>query len=613
MNIKQIRIYYESLEQAENYIKPIIEKAIDKNTIEIILVKRPKTAKDLNNGSIAAIQTMTTPDVLITGIANGKEYPLVLIEFTEAVTTEDHELQRTYGAVAAYLSGAYYIKLAGEKYSEKEFGGAKYNPFSTPKMFIDEVDYEGYIIADWKTEESNKYTLQRNSKYPSCPPDIAILTATLHNAVSAFVQSEKDWFSKSFVELKKDKSYQTFRKQVDTASGAKELLVTWKNRRSSNLNKLRYFVKPKFVAAKINRFSHAMDPDRGILTFISFLFSETKQVFGIYTLVRPRGNDLMKQDMTTLDLMRRKLDTALEMDKGGIPNWLIDEFKKVAKKAKSLDEVIDFQSVWEKYKTQITENKVVMTIAFFLDGIYLNHNGICLKWNKRKLINSTRKNFFPAFSAYFGFSNYTKPTPIIEVANEVDEDEVTYIIVHKVLIPNGFQIVSVSYPGSQGGGVILPNPELGKAQPREYPDVIALPPEHSKIDVVLNESKGMFLKSSVEKDLEKILRYKTDSKLKTALKETLFVAQVIDKNKEVKNIVIGVAFGVKKNTTTDWQPDSVDFIFRITNRNEWAIGIFKQEMSDLIKQIEGKTNFPQVYKLRKSNNNQLDFEETTKR
>ncbi|MDR2204707.1 MAG: hypothetical protein LBE36_00880 [Flavobacteriaceae bacterium] len=606
--MKHIRIYYECLEQAENYIKPIIEKVIDKKMVEIVLVKRAKTAQDLNDGSISALQTMTTPDVLITGIVNDKEYPLILIEFTEAVTTEDHELQRTYGAVAAYLSGAYYLKLSGEKYSEKEFGGANYNPFSTPKIFIEEVGYEGYIIADWKTRKDNKYTLQRNAKYPSCPPDIAILTATLQNAVSAFVQSEKNWFSKSLAELKKDKSYQIYRKQVDSATGAKELLEAWKNRRSDNLNKLRYFVKPDFVAAKINRFSHAMDPDRGILTFISFLFSETRQVFGIYALVRPRGNELMKQDMTTLDLLREKLKTALEMDKGGMPDWLIDEFKTVAKNAKSLNEVIDFQPVWEKHKNKITNNKVVMTLAYFLDGIYLNHNGICLKWDKRKLVNSTNKNFLPAFSAYFGFSNYTKPTPIIEVANEVDEDEVTYTIVHKILIPNGFQIVSVSYPGSQGGGAVLPNPELGKAQPREYPDVIALPPAHSKIDVILNESKGMFAKSSVEKDLEKILRYKTDEKLKTALKKTLLVAQVIDENKQLKNIVIGVAFGIKNNTTTDWQPDNVDFIFRITNRNEWAIGIFKQEMSDLIKKIEGKTNFPTVYKLYKEKEMQLKFE-----
>ena len=63
-NIKQIRIYYESVEQAENYIKPIVEQVVDTKNVDIILVKCPKTAKDLNNGSIAAIQTMTTPDAL---------------------------------------------------------------------------------------------------------------------------------------------------------------------------------------------------------------------------------------------------------------------------------------------------------------------------------------------------------------------------------------------------------------------------------------------------------------------------------------------------------------------------------------------------------------------
>ena len=134
--MKQIRIYYESIEQGANFIKPIVESVIDKNT-EIILVRRPKKASELNDGAISALLTMTTPDALITGVFDDKEFPLVVIEFTEAVTTEDHELQRTYGAIAAHLAGAYYLKLSGDKKSEKEFGGAKYNPYSTPKIFID--------------------------------------------------------------------------------------------------------------------------------------------------------------------------------------------------------------------------------------------------------------------------------------------------------------------------------------------------------------------------------------------------------------------------------------------------------------------------------------------
>lgn len=362
--MKQIRIYYESIEQGTNFIKPIVESVIDKNT-EIVMVRRPKKASELNDGSIAALLTMTTPDALVTGIYNDKEFPLVLIEFTEAVTTEDHELQRTYGAIAAHLAGAYYLKLAGEKESEKEFGGATYNPYSTPKIFIDKVGYEGYIIAKWETEKGNSFTLQRNKKYPSCPPDIAIFTDTIQQAVSAFIKTPAKWFENSLIGLKKQTSYKKYRKMVDSASGAKELLDSWKSRRDSNLNKLRYFVQPKMIGAKINRFSHAMDPDRGILTFISFLFSEERNVFGIYALVRPRGNTLMKQDMNTIKQMQDKLATALEMDKGGLPEWLVLEFKKAVKQAKKLDDVFDFQPVWERHRKDIIENKVVMTLAFF--------------------------------------------------------------------------------------------------------------------------------------------------------------------------------------------------------------------------------------------------------
>ena len=596
--MKTIRIYYESLEQAEHYIKPIVKKAVG-NDAEIVLVRRPKKSSDVNNGSLAAILTMVTPDILITGISNNKEYPLILIEFSEAVSTEDHELQRTYGAVAAYLSGAYYLKLSGEKQSEKEFGGAKYNPHSTPKIFIDEVNYEGYIIASWETQKDNKFTLQRNPKYPSCPPAIEILTDTIQNATRAFLISDREWFMRSLFTLKRTESYKEYRENVNKAEGAKELLNTWKNRRNSNLNKVRYFVKDRFVAAKINRFSHAMDPDRGILTFMSFMFSQTKNVFGIYALVRPHGNVLIKQDLTSVDIMRKKLKTVLDMDRQGLPNWLIEEFNKAVRSAKSTDEQINFQPIWEKYKSELLKNKVVMTLAYFLDGIYLNHNGVCMKWDKRTLLNSTNGNFIKAFSEHFGFSNYSSPTNITEVLNEVDEDEVTYSILHRVLIPNGFKIVSVSYPGSQGSGAVLPKPELGKAQPREYPDIIALPPINSDIDVILNESKGMFSRKGIEDDFKKILRYKYDENVKTALKETLFVAQVIDKNKKLKNIVIGVSFGVKGNTQTTWRADNVDFIFRVVNRKQWAIGIFKQSMKDMIKVIEGRTEYPKIFRLSK--------------
>lgn len=598
MTKKQIRIYYECIEQAQNYIRPIIEKSCSAYNADMVMVRRPKSSKELNAGSVAAIQTMTTPDCLITGVADDKEFPLCLIEFTEAVTTEDHELQRTNGAVAAYLAGAYYIKIAGKKYSEKEFGGAGYNPLSTPKIFLQELDYEGYIIADWKTKPDNECMLQRNSLYPSCPPDIAILTTTLQIAVSDFLFSEAGWYKRSLVKLKGKEVYQSYRNQVAGAAGAKELLETWGGRRDSNKDKQRYFVGEDFVMAKINRFSHSMDPDRGILTFISCMFSNTRQIFGIYAL--RRTSKALTTEIKNLSSMRKQLSTALKKDSesgGGVPEWFENELISAAHRAKTMTDRIDITAELLRHRMEISQNKVMFTIAYLLDGIYLNHNGICLTWDKRRLIGAESNNFLLEFSKYFGFSNYTAPTRIVKIENEVDEDEVTYTIVHKVLIPNGFQIVSVSYPGAQGDGAILPNPQMGKSQSREYIDVLALPPAKSQIDVVLNESKGLFSKVAVEKDLKKILQYKKDSQYRTALRETLLVARVIDENREIKNIVIGVAFGTTNAISTVWQPNNVDFIFRITNRKRWAIGIFKQQMLELIQHIEGTTDFPTVYKL----------------
>lgn len=595
--MKEIRLYYESLEQGNDYLLPMITNVVTKDT-NIKLVKRPKKASQFPRGALFSIMSFTTPDALITGIKDGIEYPLAIIEFTEAVKTEDHELQRTYGALAAYLSKTFYIKISGHKESEKEFGGAEYNPYSTPKILIDQFNYEGYIIADWGTKKGNKFTLERNPNFPSCPPEIPILKSTIQAIVKAFLKSEKNWFETSIKELKETSSYNTYRKEVDKATEAKELLETWNNRKNTNLNKLRYFVNEEWIGAKINRFSHAMDPDRGILNFISFVFSKTHKIFGIYALVRPRGNEILKKDLDSLTTLRKKLKEAIAKDSGSVPNWFTDELIKAAESAKTQNETINFQSVWEKHKKKISDNKVVATIAFLLDGMYLNHNGIKLIWDRRKLLGNGKGEMLELLKTYFSSTNYTSATALVEENKEVDEDEVTYAIAHRVLIPNKFKIISISYPGSQGGGAVLPDPDLGKAQPREYPDIIALPPsKNAKIDVLLNESKGMFRQADIEKDTAKILRYKHDKKLQEALKETLVVAQVIDKNDNVRNIIIGVAFGVKSNTPTTWKPDEVDFIFRITDRKKWAIGIFNQALRNLIPKIEGNTNFPRVYKL----------------
>lgn len=592
----QIRIYYECLEQAQHYIRPIVERSASSRS-EIVLVKRPRYPHLLPKGSIHAIQSLTTPDILITGIINNKECPLVIVEFTEAVTTEDHELQRAYGAVSAYLSGCYYIKVSGQKVSTRQHGGAEYNPYSTPKILIEKLNYEGYIIADWTTRQGAESLLLRNAEFPGCPPQIQLLDDAIVSAVSCFLKSPSTWYEDSLRFLKKTPAYKTFREIVNTSSGARELLDNWKIRQSNNTdrNRLRFFVNRNSIAAKINRFSHAMDPDRGILIFLSFIFSSTHRVYGIYALVRQRS---LQGPISSLSTLKTRLSAALKKDANGIPTWFMRELMKAAGQAKTLNDELNIQHIWEKHRDKISENKVVSTLAFFLDGIFLNYNGIRLVWDRRKLLGDTNGDFHHLLKSYFGFANNTPPAGITEVLSGVDEDEVTYAITHRVLIPNKFRIVSVSYPGSQGSGAILPNREEGRAQPREYPDIIALPPKKIKgFDVLLNESKGMFNQAQLDRAVQKLERYKSNPKYVNAVTELLIAAKVIDPHGTVRNILIGVAFGKDRSSRTTWNPGTVDFIFRIVQRSEWSIGIFNQSLRDLIPQISGNTSFPRVFRI----------------
>jgi len=217
----EIRIYYECLEQAYDYIKPLIDEVISEH-IQVILIKRPKNIKQLPKGMMFAIYSLTTPDILITGVKDNKEYPLILIELTEAVLTEDHELQRSYGALASYLSGMYYVKISGYKQSEKEFGGAEYNPYNTPKILIEKFNYEGFIIAEWQTEERNAYNLKRSCDLYICPPLISILKDTIKSVIKSFLQSEKNWFNNSLEILKQTDSYKYFCDKVNNANNSKK-------------------------------------------------------------------------------------------------------------------------------------------------------------------------------------------------------------------------------------------------------------------------------------------------------------------------------------------------------------------------------------------------------
>lgn len=594
--MNEVRIYYECLEQARHFIAPMAEKALRKarffGGVHYVRRASPAEAKNVGgNTCLRAIHSLVTPDALLTGVADGREYPLVLFEFSEAVLTEDHELQKTYGACAAWLAGMFYVKISGAKKSGREFGGAEYNPYSTSRIMKDALGFKGCIYAEWPTHEGDSMNLQTGGRYLSCPPNIALASETVSAAVNGFAENPREWFKRAMLVLAKTGAHASFREKVEKAPGAKEFLSAWAERSASTPARARFFVGDKKLSAKINRFSHAMDPDRGVLTFMSMVFSRTHKIFGVYALERQRS---LRGSVDSIGALRERLRSALEMD--DFPAWLGKIFSAKIGGGAAMDDEIDINDVWEKHRGKIGASKVLTTIAYFLDGLRLNHNGPMLVWNRALLLGKRRgETLADALHRRLGFMENYDPAPVRLVSGEMNEDEVTYALVHRVLIPSNFRLLAVSYPGAQGGTPVLPQPEKGKSQPREYLDVIAALPGGD--GVLLNESKGICSKGAIEKDVQKLRRYQTDAAKKKALFRTLREVRLLDEAGDVHNILIGVSFAAGVDAPIAWRPDEVDFVFVLIGREKWKVGVFSDSLARCIKKHGGVTELPSVFRV----------------
>lgn len=591
--MKTIRIYYECLEQAHHYIRPVVDEVTTRPD-SVLLVRCPRNAKSLPPGTVSAIWSLGMPDVLITGVADGIEHPLAIVEFSEAVTTEDHELQRHFGAVSAALAKIFYIKVSGLKETEKEFGGADYDPYSTPKIFKEKLDYDGYVIAEWKTRPDNRNLLERDERYLSCPRPIPILEDTITTAVSTFLESPDGWYPRALQSLAERETFREYRREVSNASGARALLERWKSRIATNLNKTRYFVEDGKIRIKINRFSHAMDPDRGILIFVSLMFSEDFRIYGIYALVREGGGDLMKADLDR-DNFSRKLDEALRKDKP--PSWFSEALRERARKEPiRLSNQVDFQDVWVRHREEVATSKVMTTLAYFLDGMHLNHNGILVKWDRRELLGGTAGSHIELVSSHFGFNQHAGPVDVTPVQDQINEDEVAYAVVHFMLVPNSFRIVAVSYPGSQGGSAILPEPDRGRSQRRIYLDVIAIPPKGSTpVSVLLKECVAGFTTKGIQERVSKLEKFKTDEKTKAALDKAM--SKLLEEDFTAQRVATGIAFGRKQNQKTNWDQPGADFFFVVFDRARWEVYVWDSDLADLIEKTKGETEYPEVHQV----------------
>ena len=587
--MKEVRIYFECLEQAAHFIKPILEQtdAFKKKLFEIKLIKLTGNFQYYSK-LVAPVVYLKDPDILITIVENEIEYPLFQLEISTAVFTEDHELQRFDGIVASTENNCIYGKLSPiNKTSQSAHGGnTKFNYLTSYKAIYDKFGKLAFHF-DWPCDANGNVVVNKN--YLSCPAEVKTLTSFLRQLAN-FVSAGKINFAKWLIDFENELvKEEGFPEWIEKLKG-----FSLPDLKTQNTSRTEWKEANKEFHLKINRFGHAMDPERGMLAYYGTICDNT-----IAKMLFDKNNtawykDTSNEDVITKFLKKQGLKTASDflncflLGSGTVRNKNFVELTKkfIGGKAKSIE--IDLSKFLSE--NFFTLNKALRTVFKFSKQLHIidTEGEIRIKfvWKKFSVANDFTK--FPAI------------TPI-QNRTLFDEDDITYISVHNVLRENGYKLIAVSYPGAQGDRVVLAEAGTGRRQQRRYIDIISfLPKSHT----ALQENKGKFSPTSIQNEIKELSKYKSDKAYKASIGK--FVTRFEKSAPQI--FKIGVGFWANSNFTIEHiqklEIDKLDyFIFIKSDQKNWKV--FCTGKTKLFTETEGKVSLPKVFEVRKEEDNQL--------
>jgi hypothetical protein len=579
--VNEIRIYYESLEQGANYIKPIIEKALQKNKqkTEVKLIKL-KGSYSYYSKNVAPVVFWKDPDVLVTIIINEVEYPLLLIEFSNAVFTEDHELQRFDGLVAAAENNCIYVKISPiTKQSQNQHGGNIDFDYVGPFSLIYKKLQKMFFHFDWKCDEKGIVEVDEN--FMSCPKEIPNFDIFISEIIKFFANmkfNEETWI----------KEFEKSINDNDFVKEWKQKLENFEQPSIEDLSSTRtsWDSVKKELTLKLNRFGHAMDPERGMLSYYGVLFEKTASKM----LFNPDNNAWYKDTPKEKEIKKYIDENGLEKGFDFLYCFMLgsglygnDSFKKLVKSyEENNDEELNIDLTNFLKENYINLNKAMRTIfknsIFFIITNGSNEKKVKLTWNN-----------FDRDENYDSFPDISK----IKERDCFDEDDVTYITVHNILKKNKFKILAVSYPGAQADRVVLVAPGTGRRQQRRYIDIIAYLPKKC---TNLQENKGKYSPSQIQKEITELSKYKTEEDYKQAINS------FIDRfNTDAPKLIkIGVGFWANSKFTVDKLQEldisNLDyFVYLTPNRENWHI--WSTGSGAVFELTTGKIYVPQTYEV----------------
>lgn len=592
--IREYRIYYEVLEQAAHFVEPLLYRFLQKQTVSapVKLVRIPRVAP-VGEGSLAALLSITSPDLIVTAVSDEhQEIVLLTIEFSEAVKTEDHEYQRATALVAAAQARTVSLKIAGQRESQREHGGnVDFDPWVFGRLCEQLGGYRGYFLEEWPKEAG---LLLRDPKYLSCPStDKMPLTAELletaiETVVAHAAQLTQATYLDSFLTRADKKPHVTlYRERCAAATpnaGSLTARVLWPSPARTETEwlpeRVTVLKDSNTLVVKINRWAHSADPDRGVLLFLSGIWTNG-QVRALYRM--EKGGKTQTRPALTVAYGRPLLKEAFAgyAREEGLQSWFVREVESLEQNSADFtDAIVRNVELWKR-------NKVMKALFQAADGLLIMRDRgdtpISLTWDRRRLPLPPLR----LVGEYFKVEG-TAPAPRLKAVDNLNEDEITYVTVHDVLRPNDFVVASVSYPGSQGALAILPPTESGRTRARIYVDVVSVRNDPEEM-IALTEAKES-LTATLEHDLDRLRQMRDDSGMKSAL-----VAKLQAIGHQVGNrasVLVSISFG--PGIVSSVSVEDVDFLIRLKNRKSWEVAPFGTR-GELFASTHGNCSLPSAF------------------
>lgn len=587
--ISEIRVYYESIEQGVHFIKPIIKESLSKlkKELEVKLVSL-KGNYEYYSKNIAPIIFWKDPDILVTITINNVEYPLFLIEFSNAVFTEDHELQRFDGLVAAAENNCIYVKISPlTKQSASDHGGNIDFDYIFPFSLIYKKFDKLFYHFDWECDKKGIVIV--DDKYLSCPKKIGKFNFFVDKLIEYIFSNnfDKEKWMKNFEKLiLKDSFFTDWKNKIES--------FKFPDIKNLNTSRTQWINEKKEFILKLNRFGHAMDPERGMLSFYGTLYNNT-----VSKMLFDDSNNAWYKDTPRESEIKNYIE-----DKGlknghdffhcfilGSGLYNNEDFIKLLNKVKgSTEKYIELNLTQILTKNYFNLNKAMRTIFKYSTYFYIVDSGGDIRV----------KIFWDKFNMKEDYQFFAE-TSNIKLKENLEEDTITYITVHNILSINKHKVIALSYPGAQADRVILIEAGTGRRQQRRYIDIISyLPDEYTS----LQENKGKYAKKEIQKDIDELSKFKEEDTYKKAINN--FIERF--DNKAPKIIKIGVGFWANPSfsisSLKELNLQSLDYFIYVTpDRKEWTI--WSNGEGKLFSIPKGKVKLPITYEIVNNNFNKI--------